>query len=140
VKEPGVATTAQEIFERYVRAGAMTRNPQAVADLFTPDGVIEAPFVPAGHLFPRRMAGPEEIRSGLAAFYGQSTDDRTVDMERSRLVLHETTDPDVFIAEIDTVVRTPGGADETISLVQIFRIRDGKIVLLRDYFLPDVVY
>jgi limonene-1,2-epoxide hydrolase len=24
-----------------------------------------------------------------------------------------------------------------VSLVQIFRIRDGKIVLVRDYFAPD---
>jgi limonene-1,2-epoxide hydrolase len=27
----------------------------------------------------------------------------------------------------------------TVSLVQIFRVRDGKIVLLRDYFAPELV-
>jgi limonene-1,2-epoxide hydrolase len=34
-------------------------------------------------------------------------------------------------------VRRRGPA--TVSLVQIFRIRDGKIALLRDYFAPGLV-
>jgi limonene-1,2-epoxide hydrolase len=40
----------------------------------------------------------------------------------------------VFIAEIDTVVEQSGGRRTTMSLVQIFRVRCGRIVLLRDYF------
>jgi hypothetical protein len=28
---------------------------------------------------------------------------------------------------------------ETVSLVQIFRVHDGKIVLMRDYFAPGIV-
>jgi uncharacterized protein len=27
----------------------------------------------------------------------------------------------------------------TVSLVQIFRVRDGRIALLRDYFAPEAV-
>lgn len=52
--------------------------------------------------------------------------------------LHTTADPGVFIAEIDTVLSSPAGT-KTVSLVQIFRVRDGKIVLLRDYFAPEIV-
>ncbi|MFG2985933.1 hypothetical protein ACGFYQ_32590 [Streptomyces sp. NPDC048258] len=37
-----------------------------------------------------------------------------------------TSSPDVFIAEIDTVF-DGNGEDVPVSLVQIFRIRDGKI-------------
>jgi ketosteroid isomerase-like protein len=44
----------------------------------------------------------------------------------------------VFIAEIDTVFDV-AGQTVTMSLVQIFRLRDGKIALLRDYFAPDTV-
>ena len=44
----------------------------------------------------------------------------------------------MFIAEIDTVLNGPAGTT-TISLVQIFRIRDEKIALLRDYFAPELV-
>jgi limonene-1,2-epoxide hydrolase len=62
----------------------------------------------------------------------------TVNVEKSRYVLHATADPDVFIAEIDTVVDGDGGAT-TMSLVQIFRVSDGKIALLRDYFAADPV-
>jgi limonene-1,2-epoxide hydrolase len=131
-----VSATPQEIFERYIWAGAMTRNPDALAELFTPDGVYEAPLVPEGHAFPRRLAGRAEIRAGMAAYYERPTDTgATVNVEQSRYALHATADPDVFIAEIDTVLH--GAAP--ISLVQIFRVSEGKIALLRDYFAADTV-
>lgn len=61
-----------------------------------------------------------------------------VDAEKSGFVLHETTDPEVFIAEIDPVLLVDGVA-VTMSLVQIFRVRDGRIARLRDDFSPDPV-
>jgi limonene-1,2-epoxide hydrolase len=61
-----------------------------------------------------------------------------VNAEQSRYVLHATADPDVFIAEIDTALEGADGATTT-SLVQIFRVSDGKIALLRDYFAADAV-
>jgi ketosteroid isomerase-like protein len=133
-----VSVTAKEIFERYVWAGAMTRNADALAETFTPDGVYEAPLVPPGHAFPRRLAGRDEIRTGMAAFYERPATERTVNAEKTRYVLHTTADPDVFIAEIDAAFDEDGGAT-TMSLVQIFRVRDGKIALLRDYFAPEAV-
>ena len=129
----------QEIFQRYIWTGPMTRDPDALAELFTPDGVYEAPLVPESHAFPRRLVGRAEIRAGMAAHYRSSADTGgTVNVEQSRYVLHTTADPDVFIAEIDTVL---DGADEArpMSLVQIFRVSDGKIALLRDYFAADTV-
>ncbi|WP_030684448.1 nuclear transport factor 2 family protein [Streptomyces sp. NRRL B-1347] len=133
--------TPQEIFERYVHAGTMTRNADAVAESFTEDGVFEAPLVPPGAAFPRRLVGREEIRTAMAAYYEQQTrDDRSPNLEKSGYVLHTTSDPDVFIAEIDTVFDGDGSGDGVaVSLVQIFRVRDGKIARLRDYFAPDLV-
>ena len=134
-----MSTNPQEVFERYIWAGAMTRNPDALAELFTPAGVYEAPLVPEGHAFPRRLAGRAEIRAGMAAYYEGSTDTGgPVNVEQSRYVLHATADPDVFMAEIDTVFDGADGAT-TMSLVQIFRVSEGKIALLRDYFAADTV-
>ncbi|MCB5169596.1 nuclear transport factor 2 family protein [Streptomyces bambusae] len=138
-----MSRTPKEIFEHHVHAGAVSRNADAVADGFTEDGVLEAPLVPADAGFPRRMAGREEIRNGLAAYYAsQGPDGRVPNFRKSGYVLHTTADPDVFIAEIDTVFDGDpdgDGEDEVASLVQIFRIRDGKIARLRDYFAPGLV-
>jgi uncharacterized protein len=57
-----------------------------------------------------------------------------VNTGQSRLVLHETADADVFIAELDAVLDHPGGRREPVSLVQVFRVRGGQIAMLRDYF------
>jgi limonene-1,2-epoxide hydrolase len=59
-----------------------------------------------------------------------------VNAGQSRFVLHDTVDADVFIAELDAVLHHPGDQRELVSLVQIFRIRDGRIAVLRDYFAP----
>jgi ketosteroid isomerase-like protein len=115
----------------------MTRDADARADMFTPDGVLEAPFAPAGRPIPQRAEGREEIRAVLSALYREPpAADQEVNVEESRYVLHETADPGVFIAEIDAVLETAGVA-ETVSMVQIFRIRDGKIAMIRDYFAPE---
>jgi ketosteroid isomerase-like protein len=45
------------------------------------------------------------------------------------------------MAEIDAAFDEADGRRTTMSLLQIFRLRDGKIAKLRDYFseLPSVV-
>ncbi|MQS16689.1 nuclear transport factor 2 family protein [Streptomyces kaniharaensis] len=136
-----MSRTPQEIFQSYVYAGPMTRNADALAETFTVDGVFEAPLMPTGATFPRRLVGREEIRRSMAAYYEhQAKDDRSPNFEKSGYVLHTTSDPDVFIAEIDTVFDGDGDAEDvTVSLVQIFRIRDGKIARLRDYFAPELM-
>ncbi|MFD5699748.1 nuclear transport factor 2 family protein [Streptomyces lasiicapitis] len=136
-----MSRTPQEIFQHYVYAGTISRDADALAEQFTEDGVFEAPLVPVGAAFPKRLVGREEIRSAMAAYYEQPVKaDRVPNIKKSGYVLHTTSDPDVFIAEIDTVFDGDGdGADVTVSLVQIFRIRDGKIARLRDYFAPELV-
>jgi uncharacterized protein len=136
-----VALTHKEIFERYVYAGAITRNPDAIAAMFTEDGVYDAPLVPDGHPLHRRLVGRDAIRTGISVYHQQPTYQGTMNVERSAYVLHDTPDPDVFIAEIDVAFDEADGRRTTMSLVQIFRLRDGQIAMLRDYFaeLPSVV-
>jgi hypothetical protein len=133
-----VPATPQELFERYIWTG-LIRDADARAEMFTMDGVLEAPLIPAGHIHPRRLEGREEIRAGLAAHYQRlANHDLTVNTDQSRYVLHITTDPDVFIAEIDAALDV-AGETTTLSAVQIFRIHDGKIAMMREYFAPDAV-
>jgi ketosteroid isomerase-like protein len=140
-REATVSRTPQQIFESYIHAGAMTRNADALAECFTDDGVFEAPLVHADGVFPKRLASRDEIRRGMAEYYARAAKDQLApNFAKSGYVLHLTVDPDVFIAEIDTVFDGDGEAEDVVvSLVQIFRIRDGKIARLRDYFEPDLV-
>jgi uncharacterized protein len=73
-------------------------------------------------------------------YHQQPTYEGNVNLERSVYVLHDTQDPDVFIAEIDVAFDGADGRQTTKSLVLIFRLRDGQIAMLRDYFaeLPSV--
>ena len=85
-----MALTHREIFERYVYAGAITRNPDAIAAMFTEDGVYDAPLVPDGHPLHRRLVGRDAIRTGTSVYHQQPTYQGTVNLERSAYVLHDT--------------------------------------------------
>jgi ketosteroid isomerase-like protein len=135
-----VALTHKELFERYIYAGAIIRNPDAIAAMFTEDGVYDSPMVSDDHPL-RRLVGRDAIRTGTSVYHQQPTYQGTMNVERSTYVLHDTTDPDVFMAEIDVAFDEADGRRTTMSLLQIFRLRDGQIAKLRDYFseLPSVV-
>jgi ketosteroid isomerase-like protein len=128
-----VGLTHKEIFERYIYAGAISRNPDAVAAMFTEDGVSEAPLAPDGHPL-RRLVGRDAIRTGVSRYHQQLSSPGTMNPQRSTYVLHDAADPDVFIAEIDVAFDRADGQQTTMSLVQIFRLRGGQIAVLRDYF------
>jgi ketosteroid isomerase-like protein len=121
-------------------AGAITRDPDAIAAMFTEDGVYDSPMVPDDHPL-RRLVGRDAIRTGVGAYHRRPTYQATMNLERSAYVLHDTTDPDVFLAEIDVAFDEADGRRTTMSLLQIFRLRDGRIAKLRDYFseLPSVI-
>ena len=114
-------------------AGAITRNPDAIAALFTEDGVYDSPLAPDDHPL-RRLVGRDAIRAGTSAYHRQPTYQATMNLERSAFILHDTADPDVFMAEIDVAFDEADGRRTTMSLLQIFRLRDGQIAMLRDYF------
>jgi ketosteroid isomerase-like protein len=129
-----VTLTHREVFERYVYAGAVNRDAEAMAALFTHDGIYEAPLVPPGHRLPHRLVGPDDLSAGFAVYHREPPPPGRVNADHTRYVLHDTDDADVFIAELDAVIDGPSGERTTVSLVQIFRLRDGRIAHLRDYF------
>ena len=97
-----------------------------------PDGAIELPF--AGPDLPPRLDGQQAIRdfSNRAA----ASPLRIEDLET--VALHHTSDPEVVIVELLSRV-TVAATDCRLAVrsIQVFRIRDGKIVLFRDYFNPN---
>ncbi|MFI9381294.1 nuclear transport factor 2 family protein [Kutzneria sp. NPDC052558] len=128
--------THDEFFSRYLHAGPIGRDANAVAALFAEDGVFEAPLVPAGHHLPRLLEGRAAIRAGIRQYHQDLDVPGAVNIQESRYCLH-TVDPSTFVVEIDTVFDLPDGSRSTMSFVQIFRLRDGKIARLRDYFSVD---
>ncbi|GAA4639588.1 nuclear transport factor 2 family protein [Actinoallomurus vinaceus] len=101
---------------------------EAFADLFAVDGVIEMPFAVDG--IPARLEGREAIRefsARAATMPFEIIDLRTVQF-------HQTADPEVVIVEIESVARvTTTGETFEAPCIQVFRIRDGRILLFRDY-------
>jgi hypothetical protein len=67
-------------------------------------------------------------------YHRQPSYQAAINLERSAYLLHDTMDPDIFLAEIDVAFDEAGGRRATMSLVQLFRLRDGQIAMLRDYF------
>jgi len=123
--------TPRQVFE-LIRESSIHRN-IPVEDLYAPDGVHEWPFpLPGG---PGRLNGREEIRAFYAA--GHERHSEVEFHEFRNVVIHETTDPEVIIAEYDIPGRyTPTGESFVFSYILVLRVRDGKIIHLRDYLNP----
>ena len=74
------------------------------------------------------MVGRDAIRTGTSAYQQVPAYQGTVNFEQSAYVLHETADPNVFIADDRHRFDKANGQRTTMLLVKIFRVRDGQIV------------
>ena len=123
-------TGPREVVDRSHRL--MLDDLSAQADLYAPNGILEWPSAPPG--VARRMQGRERIRRALAAL------EQRVRQAGTRLTgfhaqtLHETTDPEVVIAEFALCAElAPAGIICRLPSIQVFRVRHGEIVSCRDY-------
>ena len=131
------ATPADVLVRR--RQLILNGDADGFADLFAPDAVIESTFAgPPGT--PVRLEGREAIRE-----YSRHVMASPLRMEDFEVVeLYQTQDPEVVIVEMraNGTVTTTGRSFATTS-VQILRIREGHIVLSRDFadnrILEDVI-
>jgi uncharacterized protein len=125
--------TPEQVLERR-REVLLAQDFDGFADLFAPDGVIEMPF--AGPDLPARLEGQQAIRD-----FSQRTAASPMRLEDlDALAVHHTSDPEVLIVELEARVRV--AASERVvdtRSIQVFRIRDGKILHFRDYFDPSGV-
>jgi uncharacterized protein len=105
------------------------------ADLFAPDAVIEFSFHgPPGT--PVHLAGREAIRAYSRQVMASPL--RLEDYEVTEL--YQAQDPEVVIAEMRAKATvTTTGRPLTATSIQILRIRDGRIVLFRDFADPRLL-
>jgi uncharacterized protein (TIGR02246 family) len=120
------ATPADVLAQR--RRLILSGDADGFADLFAPDGVIESPFAPPGA--PLRLAGREAIRE-----YSRRVMASPLRVEDFEVVeLYQTQDPEVVIVEMRAkATLTTTGQSFAATSIQILRIREGQIVLFRDF-------
>jgi uncharacterized protein len=127
------ATPADVLARR--RHLTLNGDADGLADLYAPDAVIEFSFAgPPGT--PVRIEGREAIRE-----YSRQVTASPVRIEGYEVTeLYQTQDPEVVIVEMrgeGTVTTT--GRSFTAASIQVLRIRDGHIVLFRDFADPRVL-
>jgi len=127
------ATPADVLARR--RHLTLNGDADGLADLFAPDAVIEFSFHgPPGT--PVRLEGREAIREYSRNFMASPL--RLEDYEVAEL--YQTQDPEVVIAEIRAKATiTTTGRPLAATSIQILRIREGHIVLWRDFADPRVL-
>jgi uncharacterized protein len=112
----------------------LSGDADGLADLYAPDAVIESPFAPPG--VPSRLEGREAIRE-----YSRHVLASPVRLEDYEVTeLYQTQDPEVVIVEVraKATLTTTGQSYATTS-IQVLRIREGEIVLFRDFANPRIL-
>lgn len=124
--------TPKEVYERQLQLG-IAGDRVAQMEYYAPDAVMEAPFAPPG--VPARFEGREQILAMSQALDAARPAGMRVMEDQSTLTVHETSDPEVVVAEIDAKVEVPGtGQVMELRQVHVHRIRDGKVVHVKDYY------
>ena len=128
------SVTAADILARR-RYLTLNGDADGLADLFALDAVIEFSFHgPPGT--PVRLEGREAIRE-----YSHRVMELPLRLEDYEVAeLYQAQDPEVVIAEIRAkATMTTTGRSLTTTSIQILRIREGHIVLWRDFADPRVL-
>ena len=124
------ATPADVLARR--RQLILSGDTDGFADLFAPNAVIEFAFHgPPGT--PVRIEGREAIRE-----YSRQVKASPLRLEDYEVAeLYQTQDPEVVIVEMrSTATLTTTGRSFAATSIQVLRIRDGQIVLFRDFADP----
>ncbi|WP_330334271.1 nuclear transport factor 2 family protein [Streptomyces sp. NBC_00536] len=116
----------REVFQKLIDGIGAGRYTE-LADLYAEDAVVETVFEPVG---PRRFEGRSVLRERFALVAEHSP----VELTPANVVVRETDDPEVIVAEFDYRVhhRVSGRRFEAAN-IQVLRVRDGLIVSSRDY-------
>jgi ketosteroid isomerase-like protein len=120
----GASSAARAVFDAFLAASVENRWDD-LADLYAEDVVIEMPFTPAG--VPRLTKGREELRRRFRA----AGELRRL-VKADNVVVHETSDPAVLVAEFD-LHQEMGGEAFVSTSVMVVTVADGRITYSRDY-------
>jgi ketosteroid isomerase-like protein len=111
------------VFERLIQ-GISEGRWTDLAGLYAEDAVVDQPFVSTA---PRRIEGRETIHAHFTGAAGTG-----LRLVAHDIVVHETSDPEVVIAEFDYDITGSAGS-VTAANIQVLRVRDGLIRATRDY-------
>ncbi|QKG18835.1 nuclear transport factor 2 family protein [Actinomadura verrucosospora] len=120
------APAPREVFAR-LSAGISAGRWHELAALYAEDAVVDQPFAlpPAPPHLEGRAVIDEHFRRAAAG---------PLRLRASNVVVHETADPEVIVAEFDYDGRITTTVHEfRVPNIQVLRVRDGLIVETRDY-------
>ncbi|MCI2419057.1 nuclear transport factor 2 family protein [Saccharopolyspora sp. K220] len=119
------APTPTEVFEKLVH-GVTHRQVEDLPNLYATDAVVDHPMDPLG--------GPTlRGREQLAAHFRAGLTRTAQDFQARNVVVHQTTDPEVVVAEFEYHGTAHDGTPFAVPCVFVLRVRDGQIVASRDY-------
>jgi uncharacterized protein len=122
-----VDISARDMFQ-LMRKQWLGRAGMFTGELLADDVIIETPFAAPGR--PRRFEGKQQwlafATPERAAFPLHIDDSRT-------LAIHDTTDPGTIVVEYELTASTPAGRQGSATFIGVLTVRDGKIVLWREY-------
>jgi uncharacterized protein (TIGR02246 family) len=132
-REAGLGVAPDDVLARR-RQLMLNGDADGFADLFAPDAVMEFCFHgPPGT--PVRLEGREAIREYSRRFMASPM--RIEDFEVTEQ--YQAQDPEVAIVEVRAkATLTATGRAITAMSIQVLRIRDGHIVLFRDFADPRI--
>lgn len=118
----------REVFQRLIH-GITHRTWTELPNLYAQDAMVEQPFAPAVRPAARRLVGRQQIAEHFSVA-AQSP----LEFEVRDVVVHQTDDPEVIIAEFDYEGRVATtGRPLRVANIQVLRVREGKIMATRDY-------
>jgi uncharacterized protein len=118
--------TPREVFLALVN-GIASGNLDGLPELYAEQIDVSHPFDPL-HAAPIRSR--EELRR---RFEQRGAASRRPAMQVGNVTIHETTDPEVIVAEFEYQGSTETGEPYALPAIFVMRVRDGEIVTSRDY-------
>jgi ketosteroid isomerase-like protein len=121
---PRTVSPARSAFDRFLAASVENRWDD-LADCYAEDVTLEMPFTLLG--VPRVTKGREELRRR----FRRAGEARRI-TKADNVVVHETADPEVLVAEFD-LHQDMGGESFVATYVMVMTIENGLITHTRDY-------
>jgi ketosteroid isomerase-like protein len=133
--EHGVVAGPVEAFERF-RELVLDNGTDGLESLLAVDAVVESPFAAPG--VPARFEGRAAFMT-MASRRAAVTEHIRFTAVRE-LAVHSSTDPEVAVVEYEMeAVRLTDGFRATAPFAVVVRVRDGQVVLWREYQNPAVM-
>lgn len=127
----------REIFNR-LHQSVLNYDAKSQAELFDDNAVWEFPFAPDG--IPKRIVGKDTIVAAAKAGMESSKRKGRRVIGYNSVKFYETTDQELIFVEFELQGEiSSSGTKYQIPYIQLLKVRNGKIILLRDYFPGEIL-